>query len=246
MTYRLVNNLLIASAILLVISLWRGEALPAKEDLLPELLAEPVQEAINQPPFDTSVKGVTYKVQPLYSYDLVGMVVSKHDAKTWWDYLHKEWNDNLNVTDLCVVWGNNVRNAAYEGISFSSGQFTCNFFTRSQKVYEAFDQTAISNNHLLTSDPTIAKALGAVRIGDQIRFSGVLAEYSHNHGAPFKRGTSIVRTDTGNGACETVYVERIEILKSGGALWRWLKWISIGLILFGVIAWFRLPLRNDA
>jgi len=82
-------------------------------------------------------------------------------------------------------------------------------------------------------------------VGDQIRFTGVLAEYSHNHGFPFKRGTSTVRTDTGNGACETVYVNKIDILKSGGGPWRWLKWLAIGLILFCVIAWFRLPLRND-
>ena len=245
MTHRIVKYFLAASAILLALSVWRSDALPSKGDLLPELLTEPMQEAISQPAFDTTVKGVTYKVQPLYSYDLVGMVVSKHDAKTWWDYLHREWNDHLNVTDLCVVWGNNVRNAAYEGISFSSGQFTCNFFTRSQQAYEAFDQTAISNNHLLTSDPTIAKALSTIRVGDQIRFSGMLAEYSHNHGSPFKRGTSTVRTDTGNGACETVYVERVEILKSDSSPWRKLKWISIGLIAFGVIAWFRLPLRND-
>ena len=244
MTRRLVHYLLITGVILFAVSWWRADSLPAKTDLLPELLAEPIQEAINQPAFDTTVNGITYRVQPLYTYDLTGMVVSMHDAKTWWDHLHREWNDNLNVTDLCVVWGNNVRKGAYEGISFSSGQFTCNFFTRSQQAYEAFDQTAISNNHLLTSDPAIAKALRKVRVGDQIRFTGVLAEYSHNHGFPFKRGTSTVRTDTGNGACETVYVDRIDILQSGGGIWRSLKWLGLGLIVFGVIAWFRLPLRN--
>jgi len=127
MTHRLVKYLLIASVLLLAISWWRADGLPSKADLLPALLAEPAQEAIKQAAFNTTVDRITYKVQPLYSYDLVGMVVSKHDAKTWWDYLHREWNDNLNVTDLCVVWGNNVRNAAYEDISFSSGQFTCNF-----------------------------------------------------------------------------------------------------------------------
>ena len=32
-----------------------------------------------------------------------GLVVSKHDADTWWDWIHRAWNDHLNVTDLCVI-----------------------------------------------------------------------------------------------------------------------------------------------
>ncbi len=70
-----------------------------------------------------------------------------------------------------------------------------------------------------------------------------LAEYSHNHnGQPLKRGTSIVRTDTGNGACETIYIEDFEILKPGGGPWRKLIWVAAFMLIAGVIAWFRLPI----
>lgn len=238
--------LLTTNLLLLVVALWRSDALPPPAELSPVLLEEPLQEPVRKPAFSTTSHGVTYTVQPLFAYELVGLVVSKHDAKTWWDHLHREWNDNLNIVDLCVVWGNNARNGSYADIHFSSGQFTCNFSTRSDAAYAAFDQTSISNNHLLTDQPDIAKKLRTVRVGDQIRFRGHLAEYTHQHGMDFRRGTSTVRTDTGNGACETVFIDSIEIIKPGGKRWRMLVWVSSLLLALGVFAWFARPVRlND-
>lgn len=235
--------LLTLALVLLGASLWKSEALPPPVELVAALQDEPVQVPVRQAAFTTTTEGVTYTVQPLFTYELAGLVVSKHDAKTFWDYLHREWNDNLNVVDLCVIWGNNARNGSYKDIHFSSGQFTCNFSTRSDAAYAAFDQSAISNNHLLTDQPGIAKTLRAVRVGDQIRFRGHLAEYSHQHGMNFHRGTSTVRTDTGNGACETVFVDSVEIIRTGNKRWRLLVWVASLMLAVGVFTWFARPVR---
>lgn len=238
--------LIATNLLLLAVALWKSDALPPPAELSPAVQDEPIQEPVHKPAFATSSHGVTYTVHPLYTYELVGLVVSKHDARTWWDHLHREWNDNLNIVDLCVVWGSNARNGSYADIQFSSGQFTCNFSTRSDEAFAAFDQTAISNNHLLTDQPDIAKKLRTVRVGDQIRFRGYLAEYAHQHGRNFWRGTSTVRTDTGNGACETVFIDSIEIIKVGGKPWRTLVWVLSLLLALGVFAWFARPVRlND-
>lgn len=237
--------LMLAGLILLLTALWKKTDLPEPATLQAELLEEPVQRPVDKAPQQVTVGEITYGVRPLYKYELYGMVVSKHNADTWWDFLHKEWNDQLNITDLCVVWGNNVRSGAYRGIDFSSGQFTCNFKTSSRETWETFDTSTISNNHLLTADPALARKMRDVRIGDQIHFSGHLAEYSHNHGFPFKRGTSTVRTDSGNGACETVYVDRFEVLRRGGGSWYTLQWVGAGLLLLGLIGWFTLPMRPE-
>jgi len=243
MAFRPGKFLFFCGLALLLLSVWKKNVLPAPETLLPPLLQEPGQAAVQRSPFRVVVKKVSYDVRPLYRYDLQGMVVSRHDSDTWWDYIHKAWNDHLNVADLCVVWGNNVRSGAYREIEFSSGQFVCNFQTSSHEAFAAFDLAAISNNHLLTADPAIARRIREVRVGDQVRFSGYLAEYSHNEGLAFKRGTSTVRDDTGNGACETVYVEDFEILRRGGGPWRVLQWIGIGMIVASLIAWFAAPVR---
>lgn len=239
----LVKLLLAAGVLLLIATLWQRDRLPDPAALTPNLLQEPEQIQVSAQPFETTVGGVNYRVAPLYSYELHGLVVSRHDSDTWWDYIHREWNDHLNVVDLCVIWGSNASSGAYRNIDFSSGQFVCYWQTSSQQEFAAFDQAAISNNHLLTNDPAIAKKLRSVRVGDQIRFRGHLAEYSHNHnGQPFKRGTSIVRTDTGNGACETIYVQDFDILRRGGGPWHTLFWVAWAMIAAGIIGWFRLPL----
>mgnify|MGYP000313949687 CR=1 FL=1 len=241
----LVGLLFIAGFALLAASLWHRHELPQTGRLLESLRQEPEQVQVQEPPRTTTVNGVTYRIQPLHTYELHGLIVSSHDSDSWWDYIHREWNDHLNVVDLCVIWGKNAVSGAYRGQSFSSGQFVCYWQAPTREAFAAFDPTAISNNHLLTDDPEIAKKLRSVRVGDQIRFRGYLAEYSHQHdGRPFHRGTSIVRTDTGNGACETVYVQDIEIISRGGGPWRvltWVAWIMLGI---GCVLWFRLPLHS--
>ncbi len=246
MARRLVQLLFFGSLLLLAVALWQRKDLPQYRELQPVLLKEPEQVPVKRAPFDTTVNGVTYTIRPLYSYDLHGLVVSQHDAKTWWDYLHREWNDHLNVMDLCVVWGNNLQRGVYKEVEYSSGQFECFVKIPDMEIYRVFDQTALSNNHLLTDQPGIARAMRKARIGDQVRFRGYLAEYSHNHnGRPFKRGTSTVRNDTGNGACETIFVEEFEILRPGGGPWHAIVWLAVLMIAASVVAWFRLPLGRD-
>ena len=102
---------------------------------------------------------------------------------------------------------------------------------------------ALSNNHLLADRPSIVAKLRDVHIGDQVRIRGRLSQYAHNHGFAFMRGTSLTRDDTGNGACETIYVQEVEVLRTGGGPWRWLMWPAIGLIVAGVVLWLRAPFR---
>ena len=64
--------------------------------------------------------------------------------------------------------------------------------------------------------------------GDQIYLKGYLATYSQPGGG--LRGTSISRTDTGNGACETIYVEEFEFLKKSNRFWRFLFTLSTLLV----------------
>lgn len=229
--------------ILLALGIWKQDDLPDRVGYDPVLLQEPEQTAISRAAFTETVGGITYTIQPKFDYVLNGLVVSLHDAGSWKDYLHEKWNDNLNVLDLCVIWGRNVSESAWRNIEFSSGQFTCNFFTRSSEAYHKFNQAQISNNHLLTANPDLARRLRDVRIGDQIRLRGYLAEYSHHHGFAFKRGTSTVRTDTGNGACETLYVEDLQVLRRGLSLWGWLKWLGAVLLATGLLGWISLPMR---
>ena len=240
---RLGGLLMAAGAGLAVASLLLRHALPAPSDLLPELRREPVQEPIQASPFETRVGGVTYTVRPVADYEIWGLVVSNHDSDTWWDWIHKASNDHLNVVDLCVVFAENVERGGYVGLDYSSGQFVCNVETSSTERWQRFSMRALSNNHLLADRESVASRLRDVRIGDQVRIRGLLAEYTHNAGFAFRRGTSLTRDDTGNGACETIYVQEVEVLRSGGKPWRWLLWPAVGLGIAGLILWLRAPFK---
>lgn len=230
-----------AGVFVFALSHWLVGRLPAPSDLRGELLGEPEQLENLRAPFDVSTGGVKYTVTPRYAYDLYGLVVSRHDAKAFADLVHAEWKDNLNVVDLCVIWGQNARSGAYQGLSYSSEAFTCNYKTNSREAFRLFDENAISNNHLLTDSARVARLLREVRVGDQVHITGSLVDYAHHHGFDFSRGTSTVRTDRGNGACETVFVDGIEILAGGGAGGFVLRWLSLGLLLASGVFWWRSP-----
>lgn len=234
-----------AGALLLAISLWQRHALPDAGELRPELRNEPAQQTTQAAPFKTTVAGVTYTVKPVADYEIWGLVVSRHDSDVWWDWIHKASNDHLNLVDLCVVFAENAATGGYAGLDYSSGQFVCYVQTGSSEKWQRFSPRALSNNHLLADRPTVATKLRNVRIGDQVRIRGWLAEYAHNHGFAFTRGTSLTRDDGGNGACETIYVQDVEVLRAGGAPWRWLVWPAVALMVAGFVVWLRAPIRAD-
>jgi hypothetical protein len=243
MLARLPGLLFAIGLVAIAASLWMRHTLPAPHETLPALQAEPLQEAEGRAPFTASAGGVTYTVRPLYRYEIRGLVVSRHDAGVWWDILHrKDWNDHLNVVDLCLIWGANLRNDAYRAIRFWSEVFTCNAGTDSAATWARFDENALSNNHLLASDRSLVQLLRRVRPGDQVAIRGYLAEYAHDHGRAFRRGTSTVRTDRGNGACETIWVTEAQLLREANRGWRALLPAGMGAMVLAVLLWWFLPM----
>lgn len=245
--HRAVRYAMIGSLALAVASWWFKDVPPPHAGLGPDMLEEPKQVRVRDPAFKTRVNGVEYEIRPRYSYDIRALVVSLHHSDTWWDYAHKEWNDHINLMDLCVVWGNNVRSGAYRNISFSNTQWECHWSSRSREAWEAFDQHAASNNHIVTDKAAVAQALKQVKIGDEVRIRGYLVDYSIlQNGRPTgSRVSSEVRTDDGPGACEVLYVDDFSLLRSHNQAWRTALKLSLGLLALSLLVWVFLPVRFD-
>lgn len=231
-----------ASALVLVVSFWLRNTLPGGDGLLPQLSAEPRQRATTAPPFAIDYAGVRYAVEPQFEYELHGMVVSyrQHDGNS---RMHRAANDHLNVADLCVVWGTTAASPYLSDIEFWNGIFTCNFQTSSQTAWESIRPAQIANNHLISADDLIRDRVADVKIGDQIRVRGWLASYGSDGN---KRGTSTTRQDTGDGACETIYVEDFEIVRPAHSPWRLALYASLAVLALATIVHFRLPYRPYA
>jgi len=241
MVMKINNLLMIASALVLLVSCWNRNALPGDIDLLPSLDDAPRQSTTSHSPFDLQFDGSDYRIEPEYDYELHGLVVSfrHHDGNS---RMHVLADDHLNMLDVCVVWGTNASNGYLHAFDFWNGIFTCNFKTRDQAAWDAFDLTAVSNNHLLSDDPLIRRQVQKLRVGDQIRVRGKLASYVSGNGS--RRGTSTTRDDTGNGACETIYVESFQNLRPATSGWRLAMWTSLFVLLATLVAHFARPFKS--
>ena len=164
--YRLVNMLMLMGFLLALIGWWHRNDLPDPNALDPQVDTWPIQEVTDKPTFQTSVGGVTYSIHPLFRYDIRGLVVSRHDADSIADWVHKESNDHINVVDLCVVYEDMARSGAYRPFSYRNANFTCYVDGSSGTDWSTFNHRELSNNHLLTDDLRLTKLLRGIRVGN--------------------------------------------------------------------------------
>mgnify|MGYP001176277308 FL=1 len=234
------KHILIISFAILVISFWNRNELPDKKDMDPQLAVEPIQEMIQLPEFSVNVDGNDYFIQPKYDYELYGMVVSYrvHNSDTG---AHLRWGDHLNVADYCVVWSENAFEAHLNEMTFRNQEWTCYYQYPNREVGSSFNKEKLSNNHLITGDSSIRDRIKKIGIGDQIRIKGWLSSYSSTD--RLSRGTSITRSDTGNGACETIYVNEIDIIRIHNSNWRILMYVSLLIFLATLVKYFYSPFK---
>jgi hypothetical protein len=231
-----------ASALLVLVAFWNRNDLPGNIAFRSELEQPPRQTRLSQPPFTVDYAGITYEVEPQFSYDLYGMIVSYrlHDGES---LMHRRSNDHLNVADLCVVWSHTAFSPTLRNIRFWNGIFTCNFSTRDSEAWAQLKASEVSNNHLITADDAIRERVAGVRIGDQVRLRGMLARYGSGAG---KRGTSTTRDDFGDGACETIFLEQFELLEPARGAWRIALYAALAAFVIAVVVHFSLPYRPYA
>jgi hypothetical protein len=234
------NVVIVISFLWLLVSFWNRNELPGSIDYVAGIANAPQQTGTDRRSFEAVWDGVAYRVDPEYDYDLVGMIVSfrHHDENS---RMHRLADDHLNMLDVCVVWGNNTSGAQLDKIDFWNGIFTCNVKTRDQAAWESFDMYQLSNNHLISDDDFIRDQVRKVKVGDQVRIQGVLASYESPGGL---RGTSTTRTDTGDGACETIYVDRFEILQPATSYWRISMYAALATLSVGLFLFFRRPFKS--
>ena len=240
MLRRLNGWLLSASAVALFVCFWNRNDLPGSIAFNERLNEEPLQRPAAAAPQMLKYAATDYRVEPLYEYELYGLVVSfrQHDGES---FMHRWSNDHLNMADVCVVWGDSARSEHLGKLDFWNGIFTCNVQTRDSEAWASFDIYELANNHLISADPRIRDRVAGIRVGDQIRVRGWLARYGAAGGG--LRDTSTTRKDTGDGACETILVEEFTIVERGFSRWRAGMYLSLVLLAVSLTIHFTLPYR---
>jgi hypothetical protein len=117
----------------------------------------------------------------------------------------------LSPTDLALGWGRMSDGGVLAGLDISQSGRWYHYQWRTPGPPIPLREIAQSsaNMHFIPANDTVAAQLARVREGHVVRFSGLLVEAQRADGWRWR--SSLTRDDTGGGACEVVWLERLEL-----------------------------------
>lgn len=203
-----------ATALVTAAAWWRKGTFVSHTKIDPALLEQPKQTETTRPASSFEYKGETYDVRPMFEYEIAGLVVAHNDPGGFGDVYHDD--RSVDTKDLGMIWGSNLRSDDFHRVEFWSVSWTINYRWPGGV---SFSESEVSNTHLITPDPKVRKQIAGVRVGDQVRLRGILCAYSaRSDPNKFWRTSSTTRADTGNGACEVLCVDELQVLHRGTPL----------------------------
>jgi hypothetical protein len=168
--------------------------------------ADPVQmedTTTTLPPLQ--IRGSRFYLDVKAQYKLSGILVGRH-------LYPRGLMKDLSPYDYAVAWGQVIEWLPH--IRFSQANRYCFFkYKIPSPVNKAYLETHMSNNHMIPSTPNLRHALRTAKKHVPVQIEGYLV----NVQAQLRRGrtgtwnSSLKREDTGNGACEIIYVTRLQI-----------------------------------
>ena len=160
----------------------------------------PVQVDFDSPQPPIALKQAT--LHPLAKFSLTARVLSRDDY-------HFDAEADLSPTDLAFGWGPMSDSAVLRGIDISqSGRFYY-WQVRKFPIPRRAIETHSANMHMIPANALAAYELKHVRVGDVVTLDGFLVEADKPGGWRWR--SSMTRDDTGDGACELVYLQDLSI-----------------------------------
>jgi hypothetical protein len=120
-----------------------------------------------------------------------------------------DFNAGLSPYDLLLGWGPMSDSALLDRMSFrQSNRFGYWSHGGGLPVSDAELGRHAANTHVIPANDRVRERIAGLRPGSVVRMRGVLVEATHPQGAgPWR--SSLTRDDTGDGACEILYVEAV-------------------------------------
>lgn len=162
---------------------------------------EPLQEALD-PVINFEIEN--FKITKVASFSLTAKVLSREDY-------YFDRGADLSPVDLALGWGKMSDESILEQINISqSGRFY-RWRVDSFPIPRRDIETQSANMHLIPANDYVADAIDDVRKGDIIELSGSLVNARSKEDGWYWP-SSQTRNDTGNGACELIWVESFRVV----------------------------------
>lgn len=137
------------------------------------------------------------------SFSLEAVVLSRRDYR-------EGPLGHLVPMDLALGWGSVSRRDWFDKLHVSQyGRVYRWSYARGTGLVARDVEVSSANMHLVPATPDILDELRKIGRGEVVRLSGTLVDISNKTGLSWK--SSRTREDTGLGACEIIFVERVEI-----------------------------------
>jgi hypothetical protein len=119
------------------------------------------------------------------------------------------WDGGLAPVDLAIGWGPMANRDALDAISFTQNERFYYWKIPADGPWVARDVALHSANiHVIPANTAVLAQVRSLRPGDKVVLEGLLVDAEKPDGQWWR--TSLVRTDTGPGACEILLLTHIE------------------------------------
>lgn len=160
--------------------------------------AEPRQDATSQ----ANLTLKDYAITPLQSFEIEARVLSI-------EHYSFGREADLAPVDLALGWGSMSDEAVLSKIEISQSNRFYHWHVDAFPIPREQIESNSANMHMIPANRTIEKTLKSIRPGQVVKLSGYLVEVKAPDGWHWR--SSLSRTDTGNGACELVYVKTLTV-----------------------------------
>src|SRR5688572_14303792 len=158
---------------------------------------EPQQRMVERPAFQFG----QYQLTPLAEFDVEARVLSVEKYRT-------DDGARLSPIDFALGWGPMSDSAVLEHFRVTQGGRFFSIYPDEQAIDMKVALLSAANMHLIPASATLEDELKRVRPGNIVRLRGQLVSALGPNNFTWR--SSLIRNDTGNGACELFYVEAIE------------------------------------
>ncbi len=159
---------------------------------------EPVQENLEEA---ESFRHEDFTITPLAAYEIRALVLSR-----------KEYSDKaaeISPLDLALGWGAMSNQAVIDNLDISQTNRFYLWKTKRLPISVSEISVSSANVHVIPADEDIENLLDGIVRGSVVTMSGCLVQVARSDG--FRWRSSLRRDDTGNGACEILYVENLSV-----------------------------------
>lgn len=195
------NWALLFAALLFAGWLWFGESRAISHPPGVLVAHAPFQDAVGRLP-KLAKRG--YEIEPLARFSIEARVLRAEQYRL-------DRGAELAPVDLALGWGAMSDTAVLEKLKITQGMRFYHWapVEGTLPIPRWVIETHSANMHMIPADESVARVLKDARRGSIVKISGYLIEASAPDG--FRWRSSLTRDDTGNGACELIWVERVEL-----------------------------------